>query len=355
MLRSLQCYSSVVLAYCLLLLGAEQAMAIVPDYVPVSAAWLRDHRFPMRTVGHFHVSKAPANLPIGIGNAQITSTNRDGAGMAVTIHGCAKDGTTWEATISGGCCTDAFDLNIADLDNNGQKDAVITFRIATTGLESVVEHLMLLFDANGLPTPHITVGCYLDESDKMLDFVDLDDDGRAEVFDQNMRNDKWWFDIYRADNTRWKRVSRWPALDSVPVALRNRPCGTMAGIRSLDTKRFVAGGKLQNIVEDAEGNTCLVLVKPTGATETICLLYSVDINCIMIVETPTCRRILFTNAHNDEWKRTLAELAFTAPRFYGAGDLGSPPWRDEPKLPSPMIAWFFAGFPEGTDRTRFPH
>jgi hypothetical protein len=340
------------LASLLLLIGTEQTLAIVPGYVPVSAAWLREHQFPMRTVGRFLVSKVPSRLPLANRDIWTTSTARVGSGMAVSIHGCALDGTRWEAMVSGGCSTDAFVLSVADLDENGQQDVIMTFRLATTGRESVFEHLMLLFDANGLPTPFSTVGCCLDESALFLDFVDLDGDGRAEVFDQHQENGVWGFDIYSARNSRWQRVSRWPALDSVPMALRNRPCGTMPARRSLDTARFIDGGNLHGFHEDEEGNTCLVFSETTGATGTARLLHAGDSHCIMLVETPAQRRILFSSAHGDDWQSTLGEIVSSAPRFFRAGDLMTHPRNTRQKVPSPMIAWFFAGFPQGPDSPR---
>lgn len=330
----------------LLLIWPDRVVAIVPEYAPVSAHWLREHRFPMERVGHFKTARIPDHLPIGSGIARTTSTSDGSGGFAVTIHGVAKDGTKWEVVISGGCCTGSFDLYLADLDNNGQKDAIITFRIATTGLELEFEHLMLLFDANGLPTPYLTVGCCLDESDKMLDFVDLDNDGRAEVFDQDMHDDKWRFGIYRADNTRWQRISRWPALEIVPMALRNRPCGTMEQLPWLDTTRVVARGRLLRVSEN-ESRPSVVFAKATGATGTVRLRYDTDLHCVMVVDTPSCRRILFGNAHDDEWTRTLSELASGSTHFYGLGELGVPSWLDEPNRTAPMIAWFRSGFSDG--------
>lgn len=332
----------------------SRVSALEPGYAPMSVAWVREHRFPMRMIGRFSVEKAPSRLPIGNGGVQLSSANRDGAGMAVTLHGTAKDGTKWEAMISGGCCTDAFDVHTADLDNNGQQDAIITFRVATTGLEAEFEHLMLLFDSNGLPTPYITVGCCLDEADKMLDFVDLDNDGQAEVFDQSMSNEEWLFAVYRADNTRWQRVSRWPCVPSVPMVLQNRLCGTIRYPRSLDTTQPVVSGRMRSFSDDPH-RPSIVLGKSRGATETVRLRFGTDLHCVLVVDTPSRRRILFGNAHGDEWKRTLTELASGSPNFYGLGELGIPPWLDEPNRTAPMIAWFSYGFSSGDRHHRRRH
>ncbi len=325
-----------------------RASALEPGYCPMSVAWVREHRFPMRMIGRFSVEKAPSRLPIGNGGVHLSSTNRDGAGMAVTIHGTAKDGTKWEAMISGGCCTNAFEVHTADLDNNGKQDVIFTFRVAATGLEGEFEHLMLLFDASGLPTPYLSVGCCLDEADKMLDFVDLDDDGHAEVFDQAMQNEEWRFAVYRADNTRWHCVSRWPCVPSVPMVLQNRPCGTIRYPRSLDTTQPVISGRMLSFLEGRD-RPAIVLERSRGATETIRLRYDTDLHCVLVADTPSCRRILFGNAHDDEWKRTLTELASGSPHFYGLGELGLPPWFGEPNRTAPMIAWFRSGF---SDRDR---
>lgn len=326
---SRRCLWALVVVLLLFVLGAKPLLAVAPNRSLVNPAWLWQHRFPMQEIGHFDVTKVPAHLPFGMGGALATTTDNG----AVSISGKAKDGTAWDVTIGGGYCMDYFDLSVADLDKNGQQDAMFTFRLDSTGIEEGFEHLFLLFDANGLPMPNVGVSWGMESSDRNVAIVDLDEDGHAEMFDQEISSNRWQFHVYRADNARWHRVSHWPASDKNAMP-------------KLSTRQFIPAGRLLSSSEEEDGNTLLTLADPAGTTSSMRLCHWSDRHCIMVIATPQHRRILFSNAHRDQWRQTLREIASAPNQLFVAGDLGTA-WESKKPAPAPMMAWFSVGSPAG--------
>jgi hypothetical protein len=113
----------------------------------------------------------------------------------------------------------------ADLDHNGTMDLIFASPTGGNGLAPSMHIVTLMFDHNGRPVPCEMDGYFETDHNGVIDLVDLDGDGRAELIRQAFDDGYWITSLYEARETRWHLVKGAHAQRSFPLYTRftNRP------------------------------------------------------------------------------------------------------------------------------------
>ncbi len=93
-----------------------------------------------------------------------------------------------------------------DLDRNGTSDLILAMGTGGNGLAPSTRLIFVTFDRRGDATLFEGTGYYQSLPDGILDLVDLDGDGRAELVHMVFDDGYWITDVYRVRESRWSRV-----------------------------------------------------------------------------------------------------------------------------------------------------
>lgn len=215
----------------LLLLCAWPCFAQSRDYLPLSSAET-GRPFPVKFVaetgggrpGHFGTgadgSPAPAKLGIGPSGASFAM---DEEGRAV-VEGKDKGGAAWRVQL-GNLSGYGSRLYTADLDRDKVNDLVILSPTGGNGLAPTHNLIALTFDEKGRPVPFEADGYFEEDARGLLDLIDIDRDGRAELLYMNFDDGYWVTTLYEAEGGRWRRVEGAHGRRTYPLYTRftNRP------------------------------------------------------------------------------------------------------------------------------------
>ena len=180
-----------------LLLGflAPQAAAYVAQYMPLSSAELAKR---------FHVAAPPAHIQ------HLTSVTVNGARIEardngdLVIQGVDRQRKPWSFT--GEWNVHGLDCFSADVDANGIPDLFCLQPTGGNGSAPTRIFIALLMDAAGRPVPAAFDGYFDSDAKGILDLLDLDGDGRAELVRQTFDDGYWITSLYQAENGRWRLV-----------------------------------------------------------------------------------------------------------------------------------------------------
>jgi len=108
----------------------------------------------------------------------------------------------------------------ADLDNNGTSDLIFASYTGGNGLAPPMHVMALLLDASGRPVPSQMDGYFEIDKAGLMDFVDLDRDGRAELVRQSYDDGYWITSLYEARDGLWTLIRGQHAGRSFPMYTR---------------------------------------------------------------------------------------------------------------------------------------
>lgn len=132
------------------------------------------------------------------------------------INGSDNAGKPWSFVAGAwrGCAS----IWAADLDNNGMDDLIIAMR-TTDGAKTPTQLIILMVERNGRPFPWATDGYFDVDNKGIKDFVDMDNDGKAELIRQSQDDGYWITSAYEASRARWQRLN---CTESISLPLYTR-------------------------------------------------------------------------------------------------------------------------------------
>lgn len=216
------------LALSLLLLAPITARAQYENqqYLPLTTAEI-SKKFPVTYIGTLSHGRPgyfedisdkplPPNVNIGPSGAAIETTNDD----SLTITGKDKLGKGWSVQPATSVLDYACRFYEADLDRNGIRDAVLVFPTGGNGLAPTNHILTITFDEQGRPVTFEADGYFEESNGKIVDLVDLDRNGRAELIYMNFSDGYWITNLYEIKNARWRRIAGRHGSRSYPLYTR---------------------------------------------------------------------------------------------------------------------------------------
>jgi hypothetical protein len=153
--------------------------------------------------------------PTPVGSATI-HPNQDAT--TLVLEGRDNAGNPWhlETFIHGFGCS----LWIADLDLNGAEDIILSYPTTGNGLAPPTGLTMLMFDAEGRPVPWDVVGYFDEDSTGIRDFLDINQDGHAELIQMRYDDGYWITSAYEAADAFWHRVDAKIGSTELPIYTR---------------------------------------------------------------------------------------------------------------------------------------
>jgi hypothetical protein len=214
-----------------MLLCAWPCFAQSRDYLPLSRAET-GRPFPVKFVGetrggrpgYFGTggdgSPAPAKLGVGPSGASFAMDEEGGA----VVEGKDRGGAAWRVRL-GNLSGHGSRLYTSDLDRDKVNDLVIVSPTGGNGLAPTHHLFALTFDGKGRPVPFEADGYFEEDARGVLDLIDIDRDGRAELLYMNFDDGYWVTTLYEAEGGRWRRVGGAHGRRTYPLYTRftNRP------------------------------------------------------------------------------------------------------------------------------------
>lgn len=195
---------------------ALPARAFNEDYLPLS----EDERFQRFPQQHLY-SEAPCTpgphevAEVGARGVRFEPPGEEGG---VVLSGEDRQGRPFRVALGGaalGCA-----LYRADLDKNGTQDLVLHRPTGGNGLAPSAHVVAVLFDEAGRPMPWEADGYFEQDEHGVVDLLDLDEDGKAELVRQ-AHGEGWWLtSLYEAEAGHWRRVQGRHGERSWPLATR---------------------------------------------------------------------------------------------------------------------------------------
>lgn len=179
--------------------------ALWEGHTPFTKAELAK-RFAVKHLGELDTRNPRFELPVGPAGATIEMKD----GEVAVVSGKDKKGVNWQVSIDGHVLRMGgyLSLLLADLDNNGQQDLILTIPTTRSGLAPPLDLYTVMFDNSGRPVP-FSVPVYLDYEytlKELTDLLDLDGDGKAELVTMNFDDGYWVTNLYKANDARWEGV-----------------------------------------------------------------------------------------------------------------------------------------------------
>lgn len=139
-------------------------------------------------------------------------------GDLLDLHGCSELGNSWSLRAdTSGCLVSVW---IADLDSNGKEDLIFFLRKTECSEWCPSSRLLLLmFDRDSLPSSRLIEGFFNQDSYGVMDLLDTDRDGRAELLVQSIDHGYWVSSIYEAVSSSWRRCD---SLEGIQLPLFTR-------------------------------------------------------------------------------------------------------------------------------------
>lgn len=196
----------------LIVLCARPCAAQNQDYLPLSRAETA-RRFPVKLVGetgggrpgHFGTGGDGAPLPAPVAVGPSGASFEMGEDGRAVISGRDRGGVAWRVRL-GNLSGHGARLYAADLDRDGAGDLVVVSPTGGNGLAPTSHLFALTFDGRGRPVPFEADGYFREDARGVLDLLDIDRDGRAELLYMNFDDGYWVTTLYEAEGGRWRRV-----------------------------------------------------------------------------------------------------------------------------------------------------
>lgn len=204
-------FVSAIILLCLIFANMSSpgpAFAYDESYLPLDAKTL-SHRVMQKLIAD--PLEAGESLVFGKTKVEICGNS------ILQVRGTDNQSKPWSLIASSwtGCAS----IWIADLDNNGCEDLIILMRTGGCGWSPNSQLLVLMFEKNGRPFPWAVDGYFDVDSHGVKDFVDLNNNGRAELMRQSRDDGYWITSFYETAKARWNRMH---SIDGMAVPLFTR-------------------------------------------------------------------------------------------------------------------------------------
>lgn len=190
------------------------ALTFFDSHLPLSSAETQK-RIPMRHLATLDPSKLISSLKVGARTVQLSTNSEED----LVLSGQADQGT-WSVKLNNIYAMLPSELYQADLDGNGQQDLILLRPTAGNGLAPSQHLLVLSFDQQGQVTPWQVEGYFSTDKRGIVDFVDLNGNGRAELVYMSYGNGYWQTDLYEAHLGKWQQIQGKFAGQSYPLLTR---------------------------------------------------------------------------------------------------------------------------------------
>ncbi|MBS1824461.1 MAG: hypothetical protein JST93_04010 [Acidobacteria bacterium] len=182
----------------LLLPGVMHLCGFVLEYLPLRAEELA-RRFRIKSGGEFHYGVLQVGATRRVGSVSVRLLE-DGI---VRFSGKDSEDLPWTFETAAG---QEGRLFTGDLDADGHQDVIYASRTGGNGWAPSSDMVTLLFDEKGRPVPWNVDGYFESSAAGIMDLLDLNRDGKAELVRQTFDDGYWITSLYEARNGRWLLV-----------------------------------------------------------------------------------------------------------------------------------------------------
>lgn len=182
-------------------LGSVSAYAFFDDYLPLSKAEIRK-RISMQHLATLDPSQLISKLKIGQHSIKLSTSSED----ELILSGQTTKQGSWTASLMSIYAMFPVEAYQADLDGNGQQDLILLKPTAGNGLAPTQHITVLSFDADGQVTPWQVEGYFATDKQGIVDFLDLNGNGRAELVFMSYGEGYWQTVLYEAQNGQWTQI-----------------------------------------------------------------------------------------------------------------------------------------------------
>ena len=189
---------------CLLLsclLYSASSAAFFDTHLPLSSAETHK-RVPMQHLATLDPSKLLPVLKLGSRTIQLTAN----ADEDLVLSGQTKTQGSWTVRLNNIYAMFPSEVYQADLDANGQQDLILLKPTAGNGLAPTEHLLVLSFDQDGQVMPWQVEGYFVTDKQGIVDFLDLNGNGRAELVYMSYGEGYWQTVLYEVKDGKWQQI-----------------------------------------------------------------------------------------------------------------------------------------------------
>lgn len=289
------------------------SLAFFDSHLPLSTTETKK-RIPMRHLATLDPSKLLSSLKLGSQTVQL----RINADEDLVLSGQMAQRGSWSmrvGSISTMFPTEAYQ---ADLDGNGQQDLVLLKPTAGNGLAPSQHLTVLSFDQKGQVIPWQIEGYFTTDQQGIVDLLDLNGNGRAELVYMSYGEGYWQTVLYEIEDGRWKQIRGQFAGKNYPLLTRFtlKPNHKIANPKSLQalepinlaTDQAVLAGYLKSYqwadIEQSEDITLMLTVNNKWVKCQPASWYSL---AVLVLDRPQQREIISLATHAPAFQRGLQE------------------------------------------------
>lgn len=173
---------------------ASSSFAYMDDYLPMPKQVLQPN-VALQTL------KLDENTKQLTPTIKITYPNE----QEMVLSGVDKGGKPWSFTAKQSSMYEAFQ---ADLDKNGSQDLVLMYPTMGTGSAPSAMLMILTFDETGRPIASEFEGYFEVKQTGLVDLVDTNKNGKAELIYMHNDEDYWMTSLYELTNARWQKLEK---------------------------------------------------------------------------------------------------------------------------------------------------
>jgi hypothetical protein len=292
------------LAFILGMSLAVTSQAYMSDYIPLPQTLIQQTA-PLQTLVLNH------NTPQLTPSVKVNYPSDD----ELVLSGNDTQGKPWTFVMGQHGALEAFQ---ADLDQNGTQDILLLYPTMGNGLAPSTHLITLAFDDNNRPVVSEIEGYFETNQNGIVDVVDTNKNGKAELIYMNFDQGYWITSLYELQNARWQKLKKSAGL-ALPLYTRftNRPnhqavkpaANRHPYTADLTNNKPILVGKLTdikwadvNLSEDIE----LTIQTPKGTK--LCYPQSWYSSFMLVLDTPEERNIVSLTATEATVKSLLAKI-----------------------------------------------
>ncbi|WP_298608968.1 hypothetical protein [uncultured Thiothrix sp.] len=181
--------------------SAVPSYAFFDDYLPLSAAETQK-RVPIKHLGTLEPSKLIS--PLQLGNYQVQLSTR--SEEELVLSGTTTSQGKWSVVLDSPSAIFPTEVYQADLDSNGQQDLILLKPTGANGLAPSQHLSVLTFDTTGQVSLWQVEGYFASDKKGIVDFLDLNNNGRAELVFMAYGDGYWQTALYEAKEGKWTQV-----------------------------------------------------------------------------------------------------------------------------------------------------
>lgn len=189
--------------------------AFFDDYLPLSVAETQK-RVPMKQLGTLELGKLVSHLQIG--NQQVQLSTRSDQELVLSSNTTSQE--KWSVIIDSTSAILPTEVYQADLDSNGQQDLILLRPTGANGLAPSQHLSVLTFDTTGQVSLWQVEGYFASDKKGIVDFLDLNNNGRAELVFMSYGEGYWQTALYEAKDGKWTQVNGKFAGKTYPLLTR---------------------------------------------------------------------------------------------------------------------------------------